>query len=161
MPASIHPSPQPGHRTTNLHQFEPTDRPDHFEFDCFSPQLVCSMNQSVYNLYLHCRFVSGGQAVCTSTMKQPGFDGALNVDITECLGLACVFLAAARCNTQIWDDMGKKHWKNNGSTPSKVPDKFGALSAHPLHVDLLCSGHICGEGLPRAALCGRDHHVCL
>ena len=75
------------------------------------------MNQSVYNLYLQCRFVSGGQAVCTSTMKQPGFDGALNVDITECLGFACVFLAAARCNTQTWE-------KNTGKTRDQNPARF-------------------------------------
>ena len=29
----------------------------------------------------------------------------------------------------------------------------------PLHVDLLCSGDQRREGLPRAALRGRDHHV--
>ena len=44
---------------------------------------------------------------------------------------------------------------------SKVPDQSGPLPAHSLHVDLLCSSHLCGEGLPWAAFCGRDYYVCL
>ena len=44
---------------------------------------------------------------------------------------------------------------------SKVPDQSGALPTHSLHVDLLCSSHLCGEGLPWAAFRGRDYYVCL
>ena len=45
------------------------------------------------------------------------------------------------------------------NTTLQVPNQFGSISAHPLHVDLLCSGHLRGEGIPWAAFCGRDHHV--
>ena len=34
------------------------------------------------------------------------------------------------------------------SDSCQISNQFGALSAHPLHVDLLCSGHLRGEGLP-------------
>ena len=44
---------------------------------------------------------------------------------------------------------------------SKVPDEFGAISANSLHVDLLCTSHLCGEGLPWAVVSGWDHYVCL
>ena len=55
-----------------------------------------------------------------------------------------------------------KGWSNKHHTTRpkcQVPDQFGALSAHSLHVDLLCSGDLRGESLPRAALGRRDHHV--
>ena len=35
----------------------------------------------------------------------------------------------------------------------------GSLSAHPLHAYLLCGRDLCREGISRAALRGRDHHV--
>ena len=44
---------------------------------------------------------------------------------------------------------------------SKVPDQSGPLPTHSLHVDLLCSSHLCGEGLSWAAFRGRDYYVCL
>ena len=44
---------------------------------------------------------------------------------------------------------------------AKVPNQLGAIPTHPLHVDLLCTSHLCREGIPWAAVRGRDHHVCL
>ena len=38
---------------------------------------------------------------------------------------------------------------------------FGEVVRNSLHAHLLCSRHLCREGLPWAALRGRDHHVCL
>ena len=40
-----------------------------------------------------------------------------------------------------------------------VPDEFGAIPAHSLHVDLLCTSDLCREGIPWAALRCGDHHV--
>ena len=42
---------------------------------------------------------------------------------------------------------------------AKVPNQLGAIPTHPLHVDLLCTSHLCREGIPWAAVRGRDHHV--
>merc|ERR1712028_241534 len=43
----------------------------------------------------------------------------------------------------------------------RVPDQPRPLPPHPLHALLLRSRHLCREGLPRAALRGRDHQLCL
>merc|ERR1711957_843483 len=37
----------------------------------------------------------------------------------------------------------------------------GALTSYPLHAFVVCPRHLCREGLPRAALRGRDHQLCL
>ena len=42
----------------------------------------------------------------------------------------------------------------------RVPDEPRAVPSNPLHVDLLCPGHLGGEGLLRAAGRGRDYHEC-
>ena len=44
---------------------------------------------------------------------------------------------------------------------AEVPNQLGAISTHPLHVDLLCSSHLCREGIPWAVVSGRDHDVCV
>ena len=108
-----------------------------------------------------------------------GFDGALNVDITELLEvkltkpffffrfpsvLLCAFKSARShtpemhisCVEQPANCMLSQEMQK-----SKVPDQSGALPAHSLHVDLLCSSHLCGKGLPWAAFRGRDYYVCL
>uniref|UniRef100_A0A8B9SLG1 Uncharacterized protein n=1 Tax=Anas platyrhynchos TaxID=8839 RepID=A0A8B9SLG1_ANAPL len=45
--------------------------------------------------------------------------------------------------------------------PDRVPDQPGALPSHPLPLGHLRPRHLCGEGLPRAAVGGRDHQLVL
>jgi len=42
-----------------------------------------------------------------------------------------------------------------------VPDQLGALPEDPLHAFVVRSGDLGGEGIPRAAVRGRDHELCL
>ena len=102
-----------------------------------------------------------------------GFDGALNVDITELLEgiyekhfwFPSLLLFAPNPQGVMKRDLLNSIPANQIAAPSdaksKVPDQFGPLPTHSLHVDLLCSSHLCGEGLPWAAFCGRDYYVCL
>ena len=76
-----------GHWTPNLHQFEQVDRPDHFKFDCVPSQL--GKQCVIFICFPVFMFLEGKQPVwriLTSQVEQTGFDGALNVDITEFLG---------------------------------------------------------------------------
>ena len=104
-----------------------------------------------------------------------GFDGALNVDITELLEvkltklfrfpsvLLCAFKSARshKGDAYLMCWAASKLHAASRDAKSKVPDQSGALPTHSLHVDLLCSSHLCGEGLPWAAFRGRDYYVCL
>merc|ERR1711971_426414 len=43
----------------------------------------------------------------------------------------------------------------------RIPDEFGAISAHPLHAFQLRADHLCRESLSRTAQRCRDYDVCL
>ena len=95
----------------------------------------------------------------TDAPKKPGFDGALNVDITEFLGFGfcfkdiCFVIFSFLKHIPATSVLSRLCWT------AEVPNKFGALPTNPLHVDLLCASHFSRESISWAALRGRDHHV--
>ena len=151
--------------------FGQVDRPDHLQFDGVLAFLGLwhwlQREQDHKPKYHPERFCS-----CWSNFQSrsaQGFDGALNVDITECLDpkSSLMFVVNSTKRTCLVGFVGfflrsfTPCHCSKYTTIWQVPDQSRPISAHPLHVDLLCSGHLCREGLSWAALRGRDHHVCL
>ena len=101
----------------------------------------------------------------TSTLNQHRtaslrFDGALNVDITEfqtnlvpyprILGWICLSFFLKIIS-----------WIKRAQPQDLSQRSFGVLLRNSLHAHILRPSDFCGEGVPWAAVRGRDHHVCL